>query len=178
MRIICIERCITVPPFSLNQLRQILRDPKADAKFTCPICFMQRHPPGKYIVCNRVLPKFPILLILSQALVHNGDEYAGQIGPRTIRNFFPRMDTASLGIINLRFKAIAKSGDPFVSISNSLKGWFPDGEDFDDHQLRSCNVAFNLNPSKLATFKAHWRKIEETVAIWKRLVSVLQVFKA
>jgi len=86
----------------------------------------------------------------------------GYITATPIRANYPRMNTESIAIIELRLSTITANGSPFLSVTNDLSPYFTkphDTKQTDDRKVYQSVFLININTDSSKSLEAHQKKL-------------------
>jgi hypothetical protein len=103
-------------------------------------------------------------------------KYAVMIMPPTIRANYPRINTESLAIVNIRLDTIPSAGDPFHAVVNQLAGYFT--RPLENRELLHVDIPLNIDPDKSKSLDAHQKILQEFVTHIRRYIPLAYGFQS
>jgi hypothetical protein len=79
------------------------------------------------------------------------------------------MNTGPLLLLNIRLESLPEQGDPFLSITNHIAGYFPD--DPDNNGLYTFNLAISIKHDEPDELQKHRKRLAKFVKELNQCVS-------
>lgn len=132
-------------------------------KFRCISCHLTSSTRDQaYYVSLLCLPflTFTHFIIYIQPLYRNDqpiETVFGTIMPTSIRANYPRMNTDSIAVLELRLSTIRPEGSPYFSVKNDLDPFFINSSE--DRQFLYSEFRINVDPENPKSLAAHQNKL-------------------
>jgi len=99
-----------------------------------------------------------------QPLYRNGEpikSVIGHIKPTTLRGNYAWQNTNSLAIVNIRLCTIPTQGDPYISVANTLAGWFTSISE--RRMLFTKEVVLDIDAANPRSLAKHQRVLKDII---------------
>jgi hypothetical protein len=87
----------------------------------------------------------------------------GLVKPTTLRGHYPRQNTSSIGLVNIRLSSIHPKNDPYPIVAHALAGWFTDESGLFKHEVK-----LNVNPEDGSSLEKHHTSLRRFVNLLRR----------